>query len=285
MKKAILSILLASTLTSYSAEIIAHRGDWTYAPENTVEAVVSALKNGADYVEFDIWQTDSGELISSHCEHQLRTLAKFYKKVTEITPDDRKTINLATGKYAHLKTIRVPLLVDLLKALPKNAKIVFDAKNGRTPDYYKKVAQAYADAKLDPTNTLVYTHSAKEVKKYLPTAKCIRFLLPKQEGETFQQSNKYFTEKTPKDKYILQPLDAKKFAKQAKADGYDAVGIMSFHVNPNSKAFAKLCEDLKSEGLYLIVWTVNNGDEAKAYDKIVDAITTDDIYTIVKSLK
>ena len=38
MKKAILSILFASTIFSNGAEIIAHRGDWTYAPENTVEA-------------------------------------------------------------------------------------------------------------------------------------------------------------------------------------------------------------------------------------------------------
>lgn len=285
MKKTILSILFTTSIFSYGAEIIAHRGDPSYAPENSVEAVCAALRNGADFVEFDIWQTNAGELISLHCESQLKRLSGYYKKVEEITPQDRKTLNLASGKYAHLKTVRVPLLVEVLKALPKNPKIIFDAKNGRTPDYYKKVAQAYAEANVDASNTLFYTHSPAEVKKYFPNSKCIRFLLPKQNGDTFQQSNKYFATNTPKDKYILTPLNPKKFAQRAKKDGYYALGIMSLHVNPKSEAFRKLCAELKSEGLYLIVWTVNNADEAKAYSEIVDAITTDDIKTIRESLK
>ena len=285
MKKTILSILFASSIFSYGAEIIAHRGDQRYAPENSAEAVSSALRNGADYVEFDIWQTKSGEQISLHCESQLRRLSGVFKKVEDITPEDRKKINLAEREYKHLKTVRIPLLVDVLKALPKNAKIVFDAKNGRSPDYYKKASQAYAEAKMDASNTLFYTHSPAEVKKYFPNSKCIKFLLPKQEGDTFQQSNKYFATNTPKDKYILKPLDAKKFAKRAKKEGYEALGIMSLHVKPSSQAFKKLCEDLKSEGLYLIVWTVNNPEEAKAYSKIVDAITTDDIRKIKEALK
>lgn len=285
MKRTILSILVASSIFSNGAEIIAHRGDSSYAPENSAEAVTMALKNGADYVEFDVWQTNAGELICLHCESQLQRLSGVYKNIADITPEDRKKLNLATGKYAHLKTVRIPLLVEVLKKLPKNAKIVFDSKNARTPDYYKKASQAYAEAKVDPSNTLFYTYSATEVRKYFPNSKCIRFLLPKQEGDTFQNSNKYFATNTPKDKYILKPLNPKKFAQRAKKDGFDALGIMSLHVKPNSDAFAKLCADLKSEGLYLIVWTVNNAEEAKAFAKNVDAITTDDIKTIKEALK
>ena len=75
------------------------------------------------------------------------------------------------------------------------------------------------------------------------------------------------------------------YAKIAKKEGYEALGIMSLHVKPSSQAFKKLCADLKSEGLYLIVWTVNNAEEAKAYSEIVDAITTDDIRKIKEALK
>ena len=109
-------MLLASSVFSYGAEIIAHRGDQSYAPENSAEAVCSALRNGADYVEFDIWQTKSGEQISLHCESQLRRLSGIYKKVEDITADDRKNINLAEREYKHLKTVRIQLLVEVLKA-------------------------------------------------------------------------------------------------------------------------------------------------------------------------
>jgi len=283
MKKTILAISLLCPLAALAVDIVAHRGDMQAAPENTAEAVAAAVKNGADFAEFDVWQTQSGEMICLHHEVQLQQLAKCYKKIVEITPEDRAKINLASGKYAHLKTVRIPLLAEVLKAMPKNGKIVFDSKNARTPDYFKKAAAAFDEAGFDKSNAMFYTYDARETKKYFPNSKCILFLLPKQEGEKFLQANRWFCDTTPKNLYTLTPLDTKAFAKSAKSRGFDAVGIMETYVDPNSKAFAGLCADLKREGLYVMVWTVNDPARAKAFAKVADSITTDELYKILEA--
>jgi glycerophosphoryl diester phosphodiesterase len=46
--------------------IIAHRGDKTHAPENTLAAFKSAAENGADAIEFDVKLTADGRIIVLH---------------------------------------------------------------------------------------------------------------------------------------------------------------------------------------------------------------------------
>jgi glycerophosphoryl diester phosphodiesterase len=46
--------------------IIAHRGDKTHAPENTLAAFESAAENGADAIEFDVKLTSDGQIIVLH---------------------------------------------------------------------------------------------------------------------------------------------------------------------------------------------------------------------------
>jgi glycerophosphoryl diester phosphodiesterase len=46
--------------------VIAHRGDLTHAPENTLAAFASAIAKGADGIELDVHPTADGELIVHH---------------------------------------------------------------------------------------------------------------------------------------------------------------------------------------------------------------------------
>jgi glycerophosphoryl diester phosphodiesterase len=46
--------------------VIAHRGACWDLPENTMEAFERAIEVGADYVEFDVHATSSGELVVCH---------------------------------------------------------------------------------------------------------------------------------------------------------------------------------------------------------------------------
>jgi len=52
--------------TQHTIKIIAHRGDTTRFPENTLEAFVAALSGGADGIELDVHMTADGELIVHH---------------------------------------------------------------------------------------------------------------------------------------------------------------------------------------------------------------------------
>ena len=46
--------------------VIAHRGDWRNFPENSLEAIESAIQMGVDVVELDIHRTADGELVVCH---------------------------------------------------------------------------------------------------------------------------------------------------------------------------------------------------------------------------
>ena len=53
--------------------VIAHRADWRNFPENSIEAIRSAIKLGVDMVEIDIRRTKDGHLILMNDETIDRT--------------------------------------------------------------------------------------------------------------------------------------------------------------------------------------------------------------------
>ena len=48
--------------------VIAHRGNHTHAPENSLKSISEAIDVGADYVEIDLRSTRDGQLILMHDE-------------------------------------------------------------------------------------------------------------------------------------------------------------------------------------------------------------------------
>jgi glycerophosphoryl diester phosphodiesterase len=46
--------------------VVAHRGAWAEAPENSLEAFERAIELGADMLEFDVRRTRAGELVVHH---------------------------------------------------------------------------------------------------------------------------------------------------------------------------------------------------------------------------
>lgn len=53
--------------------VIAHRGDWRNAPENSIPAIEKATEMGVDMVEIDIQKTKEGDFVLMHDGHVDRT--------------------------------------------------------------------------------------------------------------------------------------------------------------------------------------------------------------------
>ncbi len=53
-------------IARHAITVIAHRGDHTHAPENTMAAIDSAIRIGVDYVEIDLRTTKDSTLINHH---------------------------------------------------------------------------------------------------------------------------------------------------------------------------------------------------------------------------
>lgn len=50
--------------TAHQFIVVAHRGDHTQAPENTLTAFENAIREGVDYVEIDLRTTKDSQLIT-----------------------------------------------------------------------------------------------------------------------------------------------------------------------------------------------------------------------------
>jgi glycerophosphoryl diester phosphodiesterase len=109
--------------------VVAHRGDWRNAPENSIQAIKNCIYMGVDMVEIDIQETKDGHLVLMHDKTLDRTTTGK-GKVNEWTLDSLQTLNLVDGlgvKTLHkIPTLKEALLVtkdEVLVNLDKSYKI------------------------------------------------------------------------------------------------------------------------------------------------------------------
>ncbi len=103
--------------------IIAHRGDTTQAPENTMAAFQEALSAGAEGVEFDVQASRDGEPVVIHDESVERT-TDGKGLVGEQSLAD--LIKLDAGSWAHpdYAEQRIPILAEVLELLRPSGLVV-----------------------------------------------------------------------------------------------------------------------------------------------------------------
>ncbi|MDW5290970.1 glycerophosphodiester phosphodiesterase family protein [Formosa sp. PL04] len=76
--------------------VIAHRGDWRNAPENSLQAIQNCIDMGVDMVEIDVRETKDGQLVLMHDTTIDRT-TKGKGPVKEWTLDSLRTLRLVDG--------------------------------------------------------------------------------------------------------------------------------------------------------------------------------------------
>jgi glycerophosphoryl diester phosphodiesterase len=92
--------------------VIAHRGDWRYAPENSLSAIENAIKMGVDIVELDVQRTKDGHLILMH-DATLNRTTTGKGAIAEWTLDSIQTLRLKNGCAIKTKE-KVPTLEEAL---------------------------------------------------------------------------------------------------------------------------------------------------------------------------
>ena len=101
--------------------VVAHRGDWRNAPENSMQAIKNCIDMGVDMVEIDVRETKDGELVLMHDLTINRTTnAKGFVK--DWTLDSLKTLKLIDGLGIETEH-RIPTLEEAL-LLSKNKILI-----------------------------------------------------------------------------------------------------------------------------------------------------------------
>ena len=125
--------------------VVAHRGSWKLAPENSLASIEAAIALGADIVELDVQATSDGALVCVHDD----TLDRTTDGVGDIARSAYVTVGAGRlrargGTSAQpLTELRVPLLAQALEAARNRVLLNLDIKSGDLAD---QVAQAVISA-------------------------------------------------------------------------------------------------------------------------------------------
>jgi len=113
--------------------VVAHRGDWREAPENSVWAVKKAIEKGVDMVEIDLAMTKDSILIIMH-DHTIDRTTTGKGKPSDFTLKEIKSLNLKDGLGVETQ-MKVPTLEEILDIT--DGKILVNLDKGF--DYIKQV--------------------------------------------------------------------------------------------------------------------------------------------------
>jgi glycerophosphoryl diester phosphodiesterase len=104
--------------------VVAHRGAWHFAPENSLPAIRWAMDLGVDMVEVDVRKNADGGFILMHDETVDRT-TNGTGRIAEMTLIELQRLRLKdnTGK---ITTEKIPLLEDILKLIRGKVMINLD---------------------------------------------------------------------------------------------------------------------------------------------------------------
>lgn len=94
--------------------VCAHRGFNTIAPENSMPAFGAAVAMGADEIEFDLWYTKDGEIVSVH-DDRIDRVSDGMGFVYEHTYDELLQYDFGVKYSAQFQGLRILKFEDILK--------------------------------------------------------------------------------------------------------------------------------------------------------------------------
>jgi len=113
--------------------VVAHRGDWREAPENSVWAIKKAIEKGVDMAEIDLAMTKDSVLVLMH-DNKIDRTTTGKGKPSDFTLAEIKKLNLRDGLGVTTQ-MKVPTLEEILEI--SDGKILLNLDKGF--DYIKQV--------------------------------------------------------------------------------------------------------------------------------------------------
>ena len=126
------AIVKNDTLMPYP-RVCAHRGFSTVAPENSMPAFGAAVAMGAEEIEFDLWYTKDGELVSIH-DDTLDRVSNGTGKVYDYTYEQLTAFDFGVKHGEKFSGMKIIKFEDILKKLACHVIMNIHIKtHGQTP--------------------------------------------------------------------------------------------------------------------------------------------------------
>lgn len=119
--------------------VCAHQGFNTIAPENSLPAFGAAVAMGAEEIEFDLWFTKDGEVVSIH-DSTLDRVSNGTGKIWEYTLAELRELDFGVKCGDAFKGMKIPTFEDILKKFACHCVMNIHLKTeGDKPEYLDKV--------------------------------------------------------------------------------------------------------------------------------------------------
>ena len=117
--------------------VICHRGDWRNYPENSIPAIESVIKMGADMVEIDLQLTKDSVLVLSH-DRTIDRCTTGKGNINDLTYDEIQQYYLKTAHNVRSSlNLKMPTLEEALKVCKDRITVNLD----KGYDYYDLVIE------------------------------------------------------------------------------------------------------------------------------------------------
>lgn len=142
--------------------VVAHRGDWRNAPENSIPALVGAALMGADMVEVDVKLTKDGVLIAMH-DVALERTTTGKGLVSDMDWEEIRKLFLknGTGVSRH----RVPSFEEFMLTAKRYGVLVNVDKGG---DYLEEIGAALKRTDTEAIAVVKSSRPPDELTKLIP---------------------------------------------------------------------------------------------------------------------
>lgn len=120
--------------------VIAHRGDHTEAPENTLAGYNNAITNGVDYVEIDLRTTKDSALVIMH-DAIVDRMTDGKGKVSDLTLAEIKQLKVHDKSKSDTQAYSIPTFEEVLKLCKGKIYIYLDFKNASVQQAYNMIVQ------------------------------------------------------------------------------------------------------------------------------------------------
>ena len=124
--------------------VIAHRGDHTQVPENTIVSIQHAISVGADYVEVDLRTTKDGRLVIMH-DQTVDRMTSGTGKVKDLTFEYIRSLKVSDKSKPGSPSFRVPTFEEVLKACKGKINIYLDFKDADVKTVYSMLKSSGMD--------------------------------------------------------------------------------------------------------------------------------------------
>ena len=119
--------------------VCAHRGFNTVAPENSLPAFGAAVAMGAEEIEFDLWFTKDGEVVSMH-DSKLDRVSNGTGKISDYTLAELRELDFGVKYAPEFAGLKIPTFEEILAKFSCHCVMNIHLKTaGEKPEYLDRV--------------------------------------------------------------------------------------------------------------------------------------------------